>query len=264
MKNFRRTLFVDLKKAFMSPAIYIVILLLTAIHMTDILPLCTEEGVSICDAIYRKAGGAGALCLLGFCVSILPFTLQYLKETDNNCIYNYINRSDIFAYSVSKIISVCVTTFIAVAASNIICLFIFLLMGMSVSNEFFRLNYQDAHDLIKNGNYIIFIVFIILIEAFRSVFFSIVSLCMSAFIKNKFLIVSLPVIFYFGVGSFLFFYVRVPDWLNLSVIYQPMTINAPNDINSFLLTLIVTLFMIAVFGAVFIARVRRCVGNGKF
>ena len=62
----------------------------------------------------------------------------------------------------------------------------------------------------------------------------------------------------------MFFYISVPDWLNLSVIYQPMTINAPNDINSFLLTLIVTLFMIAVFGAVFIARVRRCVGNGKF
>ena len=263
MKNFKRILLVDLKKAFMSPAIYIVILLLVASYMIDTLPLCIGEETSLCNIIRSKAGGSGALCLLGFCISVMPFTLQHLKETDNNCIYNYITRSRIFEYSISKITAVCITTFFAVIVSNIIYLFIFLLMDMNISDNFFYLSYQEDHSLIANEKYITFIFLIFLIEALRGVFFSIVSLCMSSFIKNKFLIVSLPVVFYFGVGRFLFLYLNVPDWLNMAVIYQPMTIYAPDDIKSFFMTLIVTLFMIAAFGALFTIRVRRCVGNGR-
>ena len=263
MKNLKRTLFVDLKKAFMSPAIYIVILLLIAAYMIDTLPLCSDGETSLCNIIKSKAGGIGAVCLLGFCISVMPYTLQHLKETDNNCIYNYITRNNIFEYSISKIIAVCLTTFFAVFISNIIYLFIFLLMDMNISDNFFYLTYQEDHSLIADEKYIAFIFLIFMTEAFRGVFFSIVSLCMSAFIKNKFLIVSLPVVFYFGIGRFLFLYLNVPDWLNMAVIYQPMTIYAPNDIKSFFMTLMVTLFMIALFGTLFTIKVRRCIENGK-
>lgn len=264
MNDFRNVITTDLKKAFCSPKIYGVMMLLLMCTFIDTLPSYITSDTDLCDMMYKKVSGAGsAMCLLAFCISVMPYSLQYYEECKNKSIYLYLNRETLTEYCISKIIAVCMSTFFVITVSNILYCLIMKMAGATFISEMFVLNQQENHTFLLSGMNLAFLCAVILTEALRGVFFAILSLCLSAYIKNLFLIVALPVVIYFGMGSFLFFTFNVPDWVNLSVIFMPLVIKAPDDLMSLMMTLAVTLLMILVFGEIFLLKVRREMKNGR-
>ena len=96
--------------------------------------------------------------------------------------------------------------------------------------------------------------------------FSAMTLTLSAFIKNKYILIAMPLTIFFSLDSFSGLWFdngfTQPDWLNWRVLFFSMIDGgAMTETSAVLRTLIYTLTAVFVFGLILIGRIRRVVEN---
>lgn len=196
-----------------------------------------------------------------YAVSTLPYSRAYCEDAESGMMTNILNRSSSIKYTIALMIACGIASFIAVFCGEIVCILIYNIKCDFIDDITIATNsgYGGAPSLMNSGHYNIYILCEILLRAFRGSFFGMFALTMSAFIKNKFVIISTPVLLFYmlmrvGYGIF-----NLPIYLNIRGVYFCFVFGNEKEILSVLYTFAFTLCCGVICGLIMEHKVRRCI-----
>ena len=217
--TFFRMLKVDFKRMFLSKRFYISTVIIFLLLLISIWPEIQSSGFTASIFYLVKVrGGIGAFLLAMSIVITLPFGLSYWEDERNNYFYSIGVRTGRGVYCWSHTITTAVSSFLSVFLGYSLCFVILsfrlsLLTEAEVESIAYSLNSNGdlniGDRLAYDGNPISAVILIIATEALGYAFMAVFTLMVSVKIKNVYLLLSMPILLYYG-SAFIGTFVPVP------------------------------------------------------
>lgn len=216
----------------------------------------------------NTANGTSYLFWLRFCLFVIPYGCCFYEEYSQGAAKYRIARSSCINYGITRLLTCTILTSLSVWLAEAAYAVIMLLQGVKLilpSIGEGDPNYY-LYRLIAEGNYIGFWFLLSIFKCFAGIFFSAMTLALSAFIKNKYILIAMPLTVFFSLDSFsgLWFHngLTQPDWLNWRVLFFSMIDGGVmTETRAVIRTMIYTLAAVLIFGWIFIGRIRKVVEN---
>lgn len=276
----------ELKTGFRSRKFWLVVLVLTLFMVFDSIPeylngRYVEAGRTVfrTDIISMNLyilQGASYLFWLRFCLYVIPYGTCFLEEYENRAAKYRLFRSTVVEYGLGKLFGCILLTSSAVLLSELCYLGVFRLLGvplllpMAGEND---VNYQ-LYRLIAEGQGGTFWLLMAGFSCFAGIFFSSMTLMLSAFVKNKYLLTAIPLTVFFSLDSFsglffsngvsegLFHGMMQPDIINWRMLFFSLLDGGVmTETQAVLRTAIYTAAAVILFGILFLLGVRKAVKN---
>lgn len=205
--RFIHTLASDFKRLFQSRGLYIAIISIAALAYFSVWPEVTASDYS--SSIYylvNARGGIGAFFVATTVLIVIPFGLSYREDMRYNYIHCLEMRAGLTAYCWSHVIVTMVGGFLAVFCGYVLC-FSVLSIGLPIINlneiealqEYAANGSLEVYDrLMLSEIPIMYFVTVFATEAMGYAFLAVFALMVSAKVENVFLILSVPIMFYYG------------------------------------------------------------------
>ncbi len=159
--------------------------------------------------------GIGAFFLVFTVLCVLPFSLCYYDDRRHGYFEYALRRTSLRSYCCSKMVVAVTGAFLAVMAGYIIA-FGVLALRFPLITEGSAVN-ASYPDIVGAGHIILYFIFNFTSEAIGYAFLAAFTLMASVFIQNKFVIISVPMIFYY-------LYTAVCYLLNLPLLFYWQTL----------------------------------------
>ena len=216
----------------------------------------------------NTANGISYLFWLRFCLFVIPYGCCFYEEYSQRAAKYRVARSSCVSYGVSKLLTCTILTSLSIWLAEAVYAVVMLLQGVKLilpSIGDGDPNYY-LYRLIAEGNYIGFWLLLSIFKCFAGIFFSAMTLALSAFIKNKYILIAMPLTVFFSLDSFsgLWFDngMTQPDWINWRVLFFSMIDGGVmTETSAVIRTMIYTLAAVLIFGWIFIGRIRKVVEN---
>lgn len=237
------------------------------IYKTDILTL-TLDIIS----------GSGYLFWVRFCLFAVPFGCCFFDEY-SHCASKYrLTRSNRKIYGISKMAAGTILTGAVVILANLMMLIVLKGLGFPFLREKVMVEVEEelyydsgsmvyyTYGLVDAGHPVLMYLLALFFAALSAVFFSAMTIMLSAFIRNRYILIAMPLVLFYSIDSLLvlFFYPEYspPVWLDLRrMFFSLMYDGAQTELAGILRTLLYTLAGVAVFSALFIHRIREVSEN---
>ncbi len=225
-------------------------------------------GTDIISMSLNTANGTSYLFWLRFCLFVIPYGCCFYEEYSMGAAKYRAVRSSCVNYGITKLLTCTILTSLSIWFAEAAYAVIMLLQGVKLilpSIGEGEPNYY-LYRFIAEGNYIGFLFLLSIFKCFAGIFFSAMTLALSAFIRNKYILIAMPLTVFFSLDSFsgLWFDngLTQPEWLNWRVLFFSMTDGGVmTEISAVIRTMIYTLASIFIFGLIFIGRIKRVVEN---
>lgn len=216
----------------------------------------------------NTANGTSYLFWLRFCLFVIPYGCYFYEEYSQRAAKYRVTRSSCVSYGISKLLTCTILTSLSIWLAEAAYAVIMLLQGVKLilpSMGEGDPNYY-LYRLIAEGNYIGFWLLLSIFKCFAGIFFSVMTLALSTFIKNKYILIAMPLTVFFSLDSFsgLWFNngMTQPDWINWRVLFFSMIDGGVmTETSAVIRTMIYTLAALLIFGWIFIGRIRKVVEN---
>lgn len=216
----------------------------------------------IANMVWNATSGGGDLFWLRFCLFVVPYGCCYYDEFAGGATKYRLIRSSPGIYGISKIVTGGLLTGALVLFANALFLVLLKLQGLPLLLEEDLNGVMQIYPLAANGHVVELIVYLILVQCFAGIFFATLTIALSAFIRNKFLLLGMPVALFFGLDSFsgLFFnngYTQ-PDITNWRILFFSLQVNGAGDHERFAVVRCALYVLVAacIFCVIFVRRVR--------
>lgn len=142
--------------------------------------------------------------LLSLSICVLAASCGYCLDMESGIINEVLQRSSYRKYTIASMLSCAVSAFLCTVFGEIIMIIFYRCFGPVHGMEGL---YENSYPLLQSGHYYLYIVAVLVQRGLKGAFFAMVSFMLSGFVKNKFVIISVPVlVFYllqrFGYGNF--------------------------------------------------------------
>ncbi|MCD8120414.1 MAG: hypothetical protein LUE29_13225 [Lachnospiraceae bacterium] len=278
MKKFFRITTKEMRYGFGSPKFWGTVVTLAVLMLIDTLPLLyagrtvdaagnASFRTDILTLSLMTATGAGYIFYLRFCMYVIPYGCTFAEEFGQSAAKYRITRSSGRVYGAAKFATGILLTAAAIFAAEI--LFTLILKAQGVTYLLPQESEYDAnyylYKLVGEGHVGLFFLLLCFYKCLPGMFFAAMTMMLSAFIRNKFILVAMPVTLFFGVTSFcaiLFPYGEEPFWASWHLLFFDMsTGTAGTEAAAVARTAIYTGVGILLFCVIFIRKVRRVVEN---
>jgi len=203
--TFFKILSSDFRRMFLSWKFYIAVLGIAGLTFLSIWPEVTATGYR-CSVYYLVStrGGLGAFFKAFTVLIVLPYSLSYWEDVNNNYIYSLKSRTGVTMYCWSHTLTAATGAFLTVFLGCIIC-FGLLAIGLpvirpdelEVMQEYLEGNALGVYDtLILQQPRVLYFIAEFSTEALGYSFLAVFALIVSAKIENAFILLSMPVMFY--------------------------------------------------------------------
>ncbi|MCD8120350.1 MAG: hypothetical protein LUE29_12890 [Lachnospiraceae bacterium] len=216
----------------------------------------------IANVISNATSGGGSLFWLRFCLFVVPYGCCYYDEFAGSGTKYRLIRSSPGIYGTSKIVTGGLLTGALVLLANALFVVILKLQGLPLMLEDDLNGVMQTSQLAADGHVVELAVYLILVQCFAGIFFATLTIALSAFIRNKFLLLGMPVALFFGLDSFsgLFFnngYTQ-PDITNWRILFFTLQVNGACDQERFAVVRsgLYVLVAACIFCVIFVRRVR--------
>lgn len=187
--------------------------------LDDIKAVGTIDNATNVVRIFVMAGST-LYNLLVVTMCSLPAVGLFIEDYENHFIRNIVIRSSYRKYTVATMLSAAIGIFLCAMMGEGIFVFICRILFPIASND--ETMYLYSIDTLRNGNYYLYILIMIILRSLRGVFFGMISIMMSSIITNKFFIYSMPTIVYY---LLMYITVDLPNMLGLDFLRR---ISIPN------------------------------------
>lgn len=216
----------------------------------------------------NTANGVSYLFWLRFCLFVIPYGCCFYEEYSKGAAKYRVTRSSCVSYGVSKMLACMILTSLCIWIAEAVYAGVMLLQGVKLilpSAGDYDPNYY-LYRLIAEGHYVRFWFLLSVFKCFAGIFFSTMTLALSTFIKNKYILIAMPLTVFFCLDSFsgLWFDngLTQPDWINWRVLFFSMIDGGVmTETSAVIRTLIYTAVAVLVFGWIFIGRMKKVVEN---
>ncbi|MCD8120572.1 MAG: hypothetical protein LUE29_14045 [Lachnospiraceae bacterium] len=228
--------------------------------------LSDVDVISITDQILT---GGSYMFWVRFCLCVIPFGCCYYDEYANQASKYRLTRAGRVTYGLSKVMAGMLLTLGIVIVANLLACGVMIACGIpfvlpreysEYTGELISYNYQYFW-LLGHDHPILLYMVQVLFSAQAGICFCSLTILLSTFIKNKFILLAMPLTVFFGLDSFLsiWFYPETgPEWLELRLMFNALTrYGWETELQGLGVTVLYTLVLSAVFAAVFILRLRR-------
>lgn len=206
MKLFK-LLYSDFRRMFLSWKFYIAVLGIAGITFFSIWPEVQAFGYQ-CSVYYLvdSRNGLGAFLTAFTVLIVLPYGLSHWEDVHNNYVHCLESRVGIKMYCWSHTLTAATGAFLAVFLGYFICFGVLAIKlpvirpdELAILQEYLGKQTLGIYDtLILQCPKVLYFVAIFSIEALGYSFLAVFALLMSAKIQNAFLLLSAPVMFYYG------------------------------------------------------------------
>lgn len=143
--------------------------------------------------LFMISGGNTLYNLLTITVSIIPFVSCFCEDKENKMLTGIVTRSSAGKYAASTMFTCGVSSFLCMLAGELIYLAIVLIL-YPVADSY---GYTDTWASLVEGHYYYYFMLRILQRGLRGAFFGMISLMISSFVSNRYVILSSPAIMYY-------------------------------------------------------------------
>ncbi len=197
----------DFKRLFQSRGLYIAILSIAALAFFSVWPEVTAFNYT--TSVYylvNARNGVGAFFVATTVLIVLPFGLSYREDVRYNYIHCLEMRAGLTSYCWSHVIVTMVGGFLAVFCGYALC-FGSLSIGLptispdeaAALQEYAANGYLGVYDsLMLSKMPVMYFITVFATEAMGYAFLAVFALMVSAKVENVFLILSVPIVFYYG------------------------------------------------------------------
>lgn len=212
--------------------------------------------------LYKYSSMSSAFNMLTVLFCVLPFTTSFCNDWDSQFIRASVIRSGVDRYGFSKLIACAFSSGIAIALGTTLFILLLLLkvplVFTSTDNFQFFATRTIGGSFLLNKQYIIYFAVNIYLGFLAGAFWSVVGLCASTYMLNRFIALCTPFIAHYFLNLITYSF---PIWLRLNVITQGRCI-----LGGTLWSLVYITFLFCILtcgvGLLFIRNVRRRLANG--
>lgn len=213
----------NLQRSICNVRFLICALVTGALLIMDLLPLFISgmyelngewyNGYDIIDLVNLR--GMTYFFGFSFVVTIIPCAGLFCDDLKDGFLIPTVARTQVLGYSVGVVVSVFVSAMLCSVLGNLICFGAF-----SFFTSFCDYATMDTeYSLLLEHKAGLFFTEDCILCGLRGAFFALAALMISVFVKNKYVIYSLPFVLYFFLMRFGYSILNVPDYLNILGIY---------------------------------------------
>ncbi|MCD8120567.1 MAG: hypothetical protein LUE29_14020 [Lachnospiraceae bacterium] len=212
--------------------------------------------------------GGSYMYWVRFCVCVVPFGCCYYDEYANQASKYRLTRSGRVTYGLSKVVAGALLTAGIMILANLLACAVMKACGVPFllpreydeNGTLLTYNYQ-IYWLLDHDHSVLFYLVELLFSAQVGICFCSLTIMLSTFIKNKFLLLAMPLTLFFGLDSFLviwFYPESGPEWMSLRSMFNSMArYGLGTELRALGVTVLYTVVLSAVFAAVFVLRIRK-------
>lgn len=247
-----RSVFVNLKQILTGKVFWLCVCGVVLLEFLDSAPAMYQSFYEDADGMHFSSsvvnifmlGGMTLYHLLVCTVCIFPYAGSYCDHKQSGYLVSILNRISLSGYAVSSMVTCALSAFLCMMAGE--ALFIgglCLMMPVHVSDMEF---YQGSWQSLENGWFGLFFLYRIVLRSLRAAFFAMISLVMSAYVRNKFFVMSVPMMTYFLTyyvisGLQLYAHLDFLGYLNVNILYFTFQLGLDKELQSLGLTAAFTL-----------------------
>lgn len=201
------TLKMDLKRMFQSWKFYIALLGISILTFMNVWPevIASEYNCSIYYLVNAR-GGISAFLLATTVLVVFPFGLSYREDVKNNYINNIRSRINVKVYGWSHGLTTALGAFLVVFLGYTLCFIILSFKIQIISTEeieliqryYFEQGLTVYEKVLYTGQEFFYFILVFAIEALGYSFMAMLALMLSVKIENSFVLLSTPILFYYG------------------------------------------------------------------
>ncbi len=215
MKQLIRLLAIDVKRAFGSFNFFLAIAGIWIVYYAGARDAMYDSAYVL--LLFRYATEASGFNSILFLFCVLPYTTSFCSDWNSKFIRQVVGRAGIHKYALSKVIS-CAISAGAAATLGILffllsCAIKFPLVSPSGNTYENFVTTTLGGELLQSGHYAAYFAIYIYLVCLAGAFWSVVGLCSSAYITNKFVALFTPFI---GIYVLSYATYKLPVWLRLN------------------------------------------------
>lgn len=208
------------------------VLAVALLHILNVLPVYMEQVYTIDGVRYVQGdilqlfvfGEYTLFPLVALCVAVLPFGFLYCEDKNNNMMQMILQRCPAVKYSFVNMLASGIGSFITVFCGQILFVLAYAMTGLplhsrSIDSYVGENMGEGGYSLVGDKKYLQLLLAFILLRSLCGAFFGILSTLLSAYVKNKLVITSMPVILYYFLMRFGYGQLQLPVYLNIRGIY---------------------------------------------
>ncbi|MBC8059812.1 MAG: hypothetical protein H7Y18_04020 [Clostridiaceae bacterium] len=259
MKETFQVFSMDIKRAFGSIGFFVAVLGVGIVYYTGARTLFGYADILLMFKYVTEASSFNHIVIL-FCV--LPYTTSFCSDWNSKYIRLVVIRMGPLKYAVCKIITCAVSSGTAMVL-GIILFILPLTLRIPLVDTYSRFSSYESFvttlggGFLLNGHYIMYFAVYIYLMFLTAAFWSIVGLCASTYIPNKFVALFTPFIGLYVLSNITS---KFPNWLRLDKVINGECIINGTFVSLIYATLFVTV-LIAGVGLLFYENVERRISN---
>lgn len=191
--------------------------------------------------LFQISGGNTLYNLLTITVCMIPFVSCFCEDKENKLLTGIVTRGSAGRYAASTMFTCGISSFLCMVAGELIYLAIVLVL-YPVADGY---GYMDTWSSLVDGHYYLYLAMRILQRGFRGAFFGMISLMISSFVSNRYVILSSPTIIYYVLlyvttDVALYFNNRIVDTMRISAVYFTFQFGLDRELFSLFYTFLYT------------------------
>lgn len=214
----------ECSRVFLSWRFLAAVLLSAAFGILDILTYHNYSYGSVVE-LYSLKNGWGLLFMLSLTVCTMPGVLGICEDKANGLLVTALPRFGIVRYAACKTAVCAVSSFLASILGDLLFSLtaFFIGSGEFVPDSFIQ-NYAEEFFLLKGGHVLLHYLALLVFYGMRVSFYALLSLVISAFLKNKYAVLALPVVLYYALINFTYYIIKFPEIIDPFRVYYNYTL----------------------------------------
>lgn len=249
---------IEFRRAVLSKKFAVAVLLTVLMEMLSSARMLLQSGATVIETMNFMFDGAGSAFLILCLFPLLPFSLSYAEDMEENALTYYMVRTTPVSFMLNRFFLVCLSAFLCVVCSFI--LFIIVLRCMGEPLFWAEANYQNVgyDQFLAVGNTAAFLCCYITDRALSAVMMSACAVWISTVFPNTLFSFTAPVCIYFLALRVIRFpaelekpYLQVSSWI------EGVYVSPSGGAATFLCKLGVTAMVCTVYGILAVVQVKR-------
>jgi len=214
----------ECSRVFLSWRFPAAVLLSAVFGILDILTYYNYSYNSVVE-LYSLKNGWGLLFMLSLTVCTLPGVLGICEDRTEGLLVTALPRFGIVRYAVCKTAVCAVSSFLVSILGDLLFSLAAFFMGSGefVSDNFIQ-NQAAEFVLLKGGHVLLHYLALLAFYGLRVSFYALLSLVISAFLKNKYAVLALPVALYYALINFTYYVIKFPEIVDPFRVYYNYTL----------------------------------------
>ena len=217
----------ECSRVFLSWRFPAAVLLSAVFGILDILTYYNYSYGSVVELYSLKSGGWGLLFMLSLTVCTMPGVLGICEDKAHGLLVTALPRFGIVRYAACKTTICAISSFLASILGDLLFSLaaFFIGSGEFISDSFIQ-SYVMAMDffLLKGGHGLLHYLALLVFYGLRVSFYALLSLVISAFLKNKYAVLALPVVLYYALINFTYYIIKFPEIIDPFRVYFNYTL----------------------------------------